>query len=307
VGSDRILRSDLTDQLEALSSNTKWLKSIKDQFGDAPLTAPNGNVSTTFTAAWLTSMVNLSIVDQAIERRHIEVTDQDRKDAEAAARSLFDTDQGSTWNDLPKWFRDDFVDSQSRYQALQRDLPDPTPSDAELQKVLERVQSQVCPSGNAVSHIQTATRAEADQVAAALAAGEDFATAARRSADSGTRATGGFLGCTGGQNYSQVPAAIRQAVDATPVGGVSAPVQTDLGFHIVRVTPFDVASLRPYLEYVRHQFVATPINQFLTRRLNEVKLWVDPRYGSVMRKPVRIVPPQPPKTRSQPPSSSPGS
>jgi parvulin-like peptidyl-prolyl isomerase len=308
VNSTRILRSTLDDQLAVLVDNEQWLRGIAPQLGEgAPLTEPNGNVSTRLTAAWLTALMNQAVVDQTFRARNLEVTDADREAAEESAQSLFNTEQGQTFDSMPKWFRDDFIEDQARYEAVSKVVPpNPVATDAQVADLFERTKTQYCPSGNAVSHILQNTLAEAQQIEAALAAGEDYATLARRSEDTSTDTAGGFLTCTGSPNYTQLPEALRQAVDQVPVGGVSAPVQTEFGYHVLRVTPFDLPNVRTFVADLYRRSLSPPMTQFINNRLLKAKIWVDPRYGSVARGPVRIEPPRPPEPRSKPaPSTAP--
>ncbi len=308
VNTDRILRSDLTDQLEVLSKNTKWLNSIASDFGVKSLTDANGNVSTKLSAAWLTAMINQSIVDQTFEKKNLKVTDENRATAQTAAKGLFNTDQGQTFSTMPKWFQDDFTVGQARYEAVRATVPENPPgTDAQIQALFDRTKAQYCQSGNAVSHILSTTREAADQIEAALAAGQDFATLAQRSTDDGTKNAGGFLTCTGNQNFTQLPEAFRAAVEQVPVGGVSQPIQSDAGWHVVKVTPFDLANLRVFYDFAYASSLKPPMTQFINNQLLKAKLWVDPRYGTLAKGPVQVRPPTEPKVRTEPATTTPGS
>ncbi len=72
-----------------------------------------------------------------------------------------------------------------------------------------------------------------DDVAARLAAGEDFAAvAAIASDDPGSAGMGGELGFTDGSVF---PESMEEAIAALEVGQISAPVETDAGTHFIRV------------------------------------------------------------------------
>jgi hypothetical protein len=92
-----------------------------------------------------------------------------------------------------------------------------------------------------------------------------------------------------------------------PVGGVSQPIQSDAGWHVVRVTPFDLTNVRQFIVDLYRRSLQPPMTQFINNQLLKAKLWVDPRYGTLGRGPVRVNPPAPPKVRNQPPTSSSGS
>ena len=302
VGSTSISRSDLNDQLEVLAKNTKWMKSVASQFGVPTLVEPNGGVSTRLSAAWLTALMNQAVVDQAFEDKDLKVTDANRQAAKQSAEQLFNTDSGQTFGTMPQWFQDDFLDAQSRYEAVSATVPaNPEPRQQDLEPLLEGAATQYCPSGNAVSHILVNTRAEADQIEAELAAGADFATLAKdRSLDTGTKELGGFLTCTGSPNYTQLPEDFRQAAAAVTLGTISAPIQTAAGFHVVKISTFDLTNMRPVLEALYAQSLQPPMTKFVDQRLRKAKLWVDPRYGTLGRAPVRVNPPEQPRVRNQP-------
>lgn len=93
------------------------------------------------------------------------------------------------------------------------------------------------------SHILVATEAEAREVRAQLDAGADFAAlAAKLSLDSGSAAQGGDLGWF--TRERMVPE-FAAAAFATPAGSLAGPVETQFGWHVLRVTgtraerPFD--------------------------------------------------------------------
>jgi len=112
-------------------------------------------------------------------------------------------------------------------------------SDAVSEQIIARVydeQSRLAPPAEEMRarHILVADREEADEVARLLAEGGDFAQlAARVSQDPATRFEGGDLGYFTREGI--LPAFARVAF-ATPVGGVSAPFETEYGWHVVTVT-----------------------------------------------------------------------
>lgn len=89
-----------------------------------------------------------------------------------------------------------------------------------------------------LSHILVATKAAADSIEAQIAKGGDFAALAKQnSTDTGSKDAGGALG-----EYDQVNTDQTKALDATfmaaalklKAGEISAPVQTQYGFHIIK-------------------------------------------------------------------------
>lgn len=84
------------------------------------------------------------------------------------------------------------------------------------------------------SHILVATKEEADEVAGKLKGGEDFADlAAEYSTDTATAEKGGALGSFG---TGEMAAEFEEAAFAMKVDEISEPVETEYGFHIIKVT-----------------------------------------------------------------------
>ena len=83
------------------------------------------------------------------------------------------------------------------------------------------------------AHILVATAEEADEVLSRLEVGEDFGELAQElSIDTGSGADGGNLGCTSPAGYVEEFAA---ATLTATIGEVTGPVETQFGFHLIRV------------------------------------------------------------------------
>lgn len=84
------------------------------------------------------------------------------------------------------------------------------------------------------SHILVATKEEADEVTKKLKDGEDFAALAKEySTDTATAEKGGELGSFGA---GEMAAEFEEAAFAMKVDEISEPVETEYGFHIIKVT-----------------------------------------------------------------------
>jgi foldase protein PrsA len=131
-----------------------------------------------------------------------------------------------------------------------------------------------------VAHILLPTREEAEDVAA-LATPENFAKLARtRSTDQGSAANGGSLGAfSEAQFRQQFDPTFVEAALALEAGTISGVVETDFGFHVIRLVSEDVATF----EQVRDQLVAQQAPQvfsaWLDERYDETEIEVNPRYG----------------------------
>jgi peptidyl-prolyl cis-trans isomerase C len=106
------------------------------------------------------------------------------------------------------------------------------------------------------AHILVATEEEALAVIARIEGGEDFATVAQEvSLDTGSGASGGELGWfSAGMMVPEFEQAVVSLVDAGVNGAISPPVQSQFGWHIVRLNetrPKAAATLdemRPQIE-----------------------------------------------------------
>jgi peptidyl-prolyl cis-trans isomerase C len=99
------------------------------------------------------------------------------------------------------------------------------------------------------SHILVETEEAALEVVAALKAGEDFAAVAREQSTGPSGPNGGQLGWFG--TGAMVPE-FEEAVIALEVGAVSAPVQTQFGWHVIMLNETRIQDA-PELEEVRDE------------------------------------------------------
>jgi peptidyl-prolyl cis-trans isomerase C len=102
------------------------------------------------------------------------------------------------------------------------------------------------------AHILVATREEADAIKAELDAGADFATLAQERSTDGAAANGGDLGWFG---LGMMVAPFETAVVAMQPGTISAPVQTDFGWHLIQLKETREAA-PPTLDEVREELAA---------------------------------------------------
>lgn len=131
------------------------------------------------------------------------------------------------------------------------------------------------------THILVESEDEAQEIVDELAEADSeadegalFASIAmERSIDTGSGAAGGSLGCDVAENIEQqyVPPFAEAALAARP-GEPTEPVESDFGFHVIRLLPYDEAAeqLDPFYE-----------QGFIQARLaiDDAEISVDSRYG----------------------------
>ncbi|WP_461057065.1 peptidylprolyl isomerase [Silanimonas algicola] len=151
------------------------------------------------------------------------------------------------------------------------------------QQLLDRYEAEKARFGTeeerTAAHILVAVPADADDATTeaarvkaagiadqARAEGADFgALAAANSEDLGTKDFGGDLGTIGKDVF---PKPFEEAVFALQEGGVSDPVRTDQGWHVIKLTQLVPGSLQPF-EAVREQLSAEFGESERERQFNE--------------------------------------
>lgn len=129
------------------------------------------------------------------------------------------------------------------------------------------------------SHILVKTEEEAKAVALALAGGADFADLARKKSTGPSGPRGGVLGTFG--RGRMVPAFEKTAF-ALKAGEVSAPVKTQFGWHVIKVTARTDGATRPFeavKEDIRRELTSELINALLKKLQDDATIEIkDPAY-----------------------------
>lgn len=293
VNGHEFSQSSVDRELEAIAGSAQ----LKDV-----VTKKDGTVTDSITATWLTGLVEAQVADDEIARENLKITKADRTIAEQRAMQLFG--DATTFDGFPKWFRDVLSDRYASAAAVVRINGKP-PTDAEVRGQYDKAIAETCASGRFVSHILVATKEQAEQVVAKLASGVDFGVLASQvSTDVTSGREGGDLACLDGQDIDPTFAA---AAAALPLGGTSAPLQTQFGWHIIRVR--DIHEAVPFeaiAEGIRDDLTASsPAGRRVLRELmTNAKVKVDPGYGSWDKHGAQVKPPGKKAKKSTEPSTT---
>jgi len=171
-------------------------------------------------------------------------------------------------------------------EALADTIEQPSLEDAQAEIDANPMQyTQVC-----ASHILVATEDEAKDVQDRLAAGEDFAdVAAEVSTDPGAGENGGSLGCTSPAQY--VPEFAQATMDAE-IGVVTDPVETQFGFHLIRVDDRTEATAEEVRSVMEDQALTDAVDAWLLDAIKTADVTVDEQYGTWQTEPApQLVPP----------------
>lgn len=281
VNGVEISAAALADELAAIEGNAGYRSAIEARqpvLGQLPKSFDGG-----FTAAVLTNQISYLLVHHELAERKVKVSDTCRQ---AAQRDLElslgqnNPDAGrQVLGAFPGSYADTMVQRNSDVLALQAALSDRGCFDDEVAQAFLDANAaefrQAC-----VAHILVATDAEANALLTQLQAGADFATLAREnSTDTGTAPNGGELGC---EAPSRFVTEFANAVAASQPGVVGPPVQTQFGWHLVKVSEFKtppLAEVREQIEQFLSQEAVGVFQQWFGPALEAAKVTVDGRFG----------------------------
>ena len=213
----------------------------------------------------------LALLGEA-QARSITVSDEDVDARVAEARQNFDSDEAFNEALQSAGFADE---AQLRQIILETDTiqavvdalrEEVEVSDADVEAYYNENQAQFeSPEQVCARHILVATEEEAQSVSQELEGGADFATLAQeRSTDPGSGAQGGDLGCF---TQDRMVAPFAEAAFGATVDEVVGPVQTQFGYHLIKVYERREAGVQPLSEVqdgVRQQLQEQGLSDSIT-------------------------------------------
>jgi foldase protein PrsA len=311
VNDHRLTQSDLEEELDAITSNEDYVKLLEQNQSVAVRGKGKGTFNATFVARILTREIFFELVSDEVARRKLTI---DQAALEAARPSVIQQVGGeAVLRKFSPSYRDALLRRTAQLDALTRDLggdePEATPdARAFYDDNKATYDTYVC-----ASHILVSDKAKADALLARINGGEDFAALARTESldnqQGGSASRGGDLGCS---DPTQYVAPFALAVQSQPVGQLSAPVQTDFGFHLIKVTarPPTFEQVQPQVEQQLANEVQqrgqTALNEWLQAAVKDATIKINPRYGTFSRRTedFGVVPPKSKSTSSSTPSGS---
>ena len=142
-------------------------------------------------------------------------------------------------------------------------------TEADLRRIYDREIGKLVPEDEIkASHILVKTRAEAEAILAELRAGRDFAELAReKSIDPTAKRNGGDLGYF---TRGRMVKSFEDAAFALKAGQLSAPVESQFGWHVIRMEDRRKQQ-PPTFEEVREQIARVALQEKYTARMDELK------------------------------------
>lgn len=125
-------------------------------------------------------------------------------------------------------------------------------------------------------HILLETKQDAEAIALRLAGGEDFVELAKASSiDSGSKQDGGDLGYFG---RGQMVETFEEMAFSTQVGEISAPFESEFGWHILKVEDFRTRQV-PSFEQLRPQILRYQTFQVVEKLIERLRKTADIDYN----------------------------
>jgi parvulin-like peptidyl-prolyl isomerase len=255
--------SELHDELDAIEHNDGYRTLLEQQLSQDSAGDGHGTFATPFVSGLLSDKVYFTLIEQELERDGVELGD-DRRDE---ARSQLEERGGEDFADLPAAQQDELVERVALLAALDEEVGP---------RYFEDHKSDfdtIC-----VSHVLVSTdqrsdaeaKARAEDLKAQIDDGTPFRTVATDDSDDAQAAPeGGDLGCG---SRGRFPPAFEDAAYALDVNGVSDPVKTQFGYHLIQVRERTPAEYQDVIDSVRQRLLA----QLAT----DAKVTVSPRYGA---------------------------
>lgn len=222
-------------------------------------------------------MISDEIIRQETEKEDINVTDEEIAAEIAVYEEQYGgadqleaalAESGMTIEDLEEEVR--------TYVQIEKLIgPNIDITDEQIQAYFEENKESLGESAKVeASHILTETKEEAEEIKAQLEEGADFAELAKEhSTDTASAENGGQLGTFGA---GEMAPEFEEAAFAMDVEGISEPVETEFGFHIIKVTD-KTEAVEATLENSKEQIE----EQLFEEQLNsEYAAWLEEKQAS---------------------------
>lgn len=278
VDNKSISEDDLTKELRSIAANGPYLKLVESRQQVKGTGA--GTFDAAFTALALTRQIYYQLISTELATRKLAVGPDDLA---AARESVIEQIQGEdVFQDFPKDYQEELIRRQAQLDLLTLSLSGVTGSAEEAARTYYDGHKDEFASA-CVSHILVASREKADEVRGRIAGGEDFAAVARtESSDTQSALKGGELGCDITPATEFVPEFLL-AIFTQPVGEVGGPVQTQFGFHVIKVTSRQTPPFDQVKDQVRQKLSTNGQEKLLTwlqETVSKAKIEINPKYGT---------------------------
>jgi len=193
-------------------------------------------------------LITERLIDREAAKQNIEVTEADINAELDKIKANFPDEETFNQQLASAGFTLETLKEQIEPQVKLTKLVEPQieVTDEELQTYYDENKAQYeTPEQVRASHILVETKEEAEELLAQIKAGADFAELAKEHSKDGSAAQGGDLDFFG---RGQMVAPFEEAAFALEVGEVSDVVESDFGFHIIKLTDKKAAATATFEE-----------------------------------------------------------
>ena len=274
--------SDITDaQLAKQAQLFTFLAALNQQPCGGP--APEGESQDTVCNRFaLTNTIQQTVVADFAEANDVAVTDKQVSDIVANLDQQLGADKVDEQLTALKLTRDDLNELARQvlvFQDVQKKVVEQELGDEALQAQYEKDILQY--TTVQAEHILVKTEAEAQdvyqQVTAPGFTDKDFLALAKQvSIDPGVKQNSGSLGSAVASTYAP---AFGEAVAALEPGEISQPVQSDFGWHVIKMVSKDVTPFEEVKAQMMQTQAPTVFADWLRAQFDEGNLEVNPKYG----------------------------
>ncbi len=220
--------------LDAIRSQLLLTK-VQDVVLETAVVTPQ-EVERAFRDKYERATVKYLAFDAANLRDKVEITEDEARERFEREKALYNEPAKNTFRVA---VLDQFL-MESKVQVTEQDLRDTYNATLDNYRIDEQVQAR---------HILVDDDDAAEDIKEQLEKGADFATLAReKSKDTGTAESGGDLGTMTRGTLTAGFEAVEDAAFSLPVGKISDPIQSPLGYHIVEVTDRQPARIQSFEE-----------------------------------------------------------
>lgn len=282
VNGTEIATSDVEAQSEIMAMNPELQQQLAG--------ADDDQVEQQLNAIALGQLIFEVVLRQGADELGVEATEEDVEDTRAEIAVQFGGEEPMYAQLEEQGLDRDEVDRQLELVALQDAIVaelGTAVSEADVEEAYEQ--------GTPARHILLEEENQATEVIERIEGGEDFAAVAQESSIDATGQTGGDLGFV--QPGTTVPEFEDALLDAEE-GELVGPVQSDFGFHVIeRLEKPALAEvedeLRATLEQQAAQEGQGALGTFLTERMQQAEVEVDPYFGRWDAETGQVIPDDP--------------
>lgn len=288
VNGDTVTTDALEAELAAIQGNPRYREGLEQGLAQQGLQITvggegEGSYDSAFVARLLSLNVYYQLLEQEAAAQGVQITSDDLESIRPQAINAVGGDE--VFAEFPTAFQEQLV----RRQALTLKMRNMVAGELAPEKARQFYDDNPDDfTGLCVSHIFASkesrgdddARARIDDLAGQLAGGGDFTLLASEQSDDDTAAgQGGSLGCGGRGRF--IPE-FEEAAFEIPVGEVSEPVESAVGFHLIlvserRTLPFEEVEAR--VEQALQERQIEEFGVFVDDLTCNAEVEVNPRYG----------------------------